>query len=166
MLLREIRFTANRGTVSEIRYLAGAHAVCTGPDADTADLQAAEASLHAAAALAERTGAVIMMTGKADLLTDGKAAYSVQNGHPLMSRITGCGCMLSAMTAAYLAALPQQPFDACLTALCAMGLAGEIAADRMTAQDGNASFRRFLTDAVYNLTEQQLEEGARYEHFR
>ena len=84
----------------------------------------------------------------------------------MMSRITGSGCMLSAMTAAYLAVRPEQPLSACLTVLCAMGLAGELAAKRMTEQDGNASFRRYLTDAVYNLTEVQLGEGARYEMFR
>ena len=83
-----------------------------------------------------------------------------------MSRMTGSGCMLSAMTAAYLAVRTEQPLDACLTVLCAIGLSGETAAARMTAPDGNASFRQYLTDAVFNMTEQQLEEGARYEIFR
>ena len=161
-LLREIRFTAIRGNASEIRYLAGVHAVCDGADGSAAR----EASLAAASALAQKTGAVILMTGRTDLLTDGKTAYAVHNGHPMMSRITGSGCMLSALTSAYLAVRPDAPADACLTVLCAMGLAGEAAAKRMTAQDGNATFRQYLTDAVFSMTEQQLREGARYEIFR
>ncbi len=168
-LLKTVRFSAIRGNASEIRYLAGAHAVCSGADVSASDVLS-EASLRdsceIAGTLAQKTGAVILMTGETDLLTDGHTAYTVQNGHPMMSRITGSGCMLSAMTAAYLAVRPEQPLSACLTVLCAMGLAGELAAKRMTEQDGNASFRRYLTDAVYNLTEVQLGEGARYEMFR
>lgn len=106
------------------------------------------------------------MTGETDLLTDGDTAYAVHNGHPMMSRITGSGCMLSALTAAYLAVRPAAPADACLTVLCTMGLAGEIAAKRMTGQDGNASFREYLTDAVFCMTEEQLREGTRYEIIR
>lgn len=168
-LLETVRFTAIRGNASEIRYLAGAHAVCSGADVSAADAltdATRQSACEIAQRLAQKTGAVIMMTGAADLLTDGRTAYTVRNGHPLMSRITGSGCMLSALTAAFLAVRPEQPLSACLTVLCAMGLAGEIAADRMTAQDGNASFRRYLTDTVFHLTEQQLEEGARYEIFR
>ena len=44
-----------------------------------------------------------------------------------------------------------------------MGLCGEIAWARMTPADGNASYRNYILDAVYNLTPQQLEEGANYE---
>ncbi len=168
-LLCEIRFAAIRGNASEIRYLAGVHAECDGADVSAADAlsdQTRAASLAAASALANKTGAVILMTGETDLLTNGDTAYAVHNGHPMMSRITGSGCMLSALTAAYLAVRPDTPADACLTVLCTMGLAGEIAAKRMTGQDGNASFREYLTDAVFCMTEQQLREGARYEIFR
>ena len=168
LLLKEIRISAIRGNASEIRYLAGAHAVCSGADVSEADVlsDATRAqSLEIAAELARKTGAVILMTGEQDLLTDGSSAYVIKNGHPMMSRITGSGCMLSAMTAAYLAVRPVQHTAAALTVLCAMGLAGELAAARLQPQDRNASFRRYLTDAVYNLTEQQLKEGASYEIF-
>lgn len=166
-LLQTVRFSAIRGNASEIRYLAGVHAVCSGADVSAEDAQETlPVSCQIVKQLAEKTGAVIMMTGAVDLLADENHAYTVKNGHSLMSRITGSGCMLSAMTAAFLAVRPEQPPEACLTVLCAMGLAGELAAARMTAQDGNAAFRQYLTDAVFNLTEQQLEEGARYEVFR
>ena len=48
-------------------------------------------------------------------------------------------------------------------AVCAMGLAGEIAHARLSAQDGNSTYRNYIIDAIYNMTPEQLEEGAKYE---
>ena len=44
-----------------------------------------------------------------------------------------------------------------------MGLAGEAAHSRLSRLDGNATYRNFIIDAIYNMTPEQLEEGARYE---
>ena len=94
---------------------------------------------------------------------DGKKAYCIRNGHPMMSSITGTGCQLSAMTAAYVTANPEHPLEAAAAAVCAMGLAGEIAHARLSAQDGNSTYRNYIIDAIYNMTPEQLEEGAKYE---
>lgn len=48
-------------------------------------------------------------------------------------------------------------------AVSAMGLCGEIAHTRLGPLDGNGSYRSYLLDAVYRLTPDQLEKGARYE---
>ena len=71
--------------------------------------------------------------------------------------------MLSALTAACVAASPQDPLMATVTAVTAMGVCGETAANRMTEQDGNGSFRVYLLDAVFRLTGDELEVKARYE---
>ena len=42
------------------------------------------------------------------------------------------------------------------------GLAGEIAHERLTALDGNASYRNYIIDAIYNMTPKQLQEGSQY----
>ena len=34
---------------------------------------------------------------------------------------------------------------------------------RMSEQDGNSTYRNYLIDAVYNLSPEDLEKGARYE---
>ena len=44
-----------------------------------------------------------------------------------------------------------------------MGLAGEVAHSRLTKRDGSATYRNYIIDAIYNMTPEQLEEGARYE---
>ena len=43
-----------------------------------------------------------------------------------------------------------------------MGLAGKIAHERLTPLDGNASYRNYIIDAIYNMTPKQLQEGSQY----
>ena len=71
--------------------------------------------------------------------------------------------MQGALTAAFITANPGQPLEAAAAAVCAMGLAGEIAHARLTPLDGNATYRNYIIDAIYNMTPAQLEEGAKYE---
>ena len=165
-LLEEVKFTVIRGNISEVKTLASGSGTTKGVDADVAD-KVSEKNLDSAVAFAkafaEKTGAVIAITGAIDIVADGKKAYCIRNGHPMMSSITGTGCQLSAMTAAYMTANPEHPLEAAAAAVCAMGLAGEIAHVRLSAQDGNSTYRNYIIDAIYNMTPEQLEEGAKYE---
>lgn len=165
-LLQEIRFAVIRGNISEIKALTQGSGTTKGVDADVAD-RVTEENLPQAAAFAKAfsktTGAVVAITGAIDIVADKHTAYCIRNGHPDMSRITGTGCQLSAMTAAYVTANPGRTLDAAVAAVCAMGLCGETARRRMTELDGNSSYRNYIIDAVYNLTPEALEEGARYE---
>lgn len=165
-LLQEVRFAVIRGNISEIKALVQGNGTTKGVDADVAD-RVTEENLSQAAAFAKafskKAGAVVAITGAIDIVADEHTAYCIRNGHPDMSRITGTGCQLSAMTAAYVTANPGRTLDAAAAAVCAMGLCGETARRRMTEQDGNSSYRNYIIDAVYNLTPEALEEGARYE---
>ena len=116
-----------------------------------------------AKAFARQTGAVIAITGAIDVVADAERAYCIRNGNAMMASVTGTGCQLSAMTAAFVTANPDSPLEAAAAAVCAMGLAGEIAHARLTPMDGNSSYRNYIIDAIYNLTPAQLEEGAKYE---
>lgn len=165
-LLKELRFAVIRGNISEVRTLASGSGTTKGVDADAAD-RVSEENLDSAVAFAkdfaEKTGAVVAITGAIDIVADSRRAYCIRNGHTMMSSITGTGCQLSAMTAAYVTANPEQPLEAAAAAVCAMGLAGEIAHARLSAQDGNSTYRNYIIDAIYNMTPEQLEEGAKYE---
>ena len=161
-LLEEVKFTVIRGNISEVKTLASGSGTTKGVDADVADKVSEEnldSAVAFAKAFAEKMGAVVAITGAIDIVADGKKAYCIRNGHPMMSSITGTGCQLSAMTAAYVTANPEHPLEA----VCAMGLAGEIAHARLSAQDGNSTYRNYIIDAIYNMTPEQLEEGAKYE---
>ena len=165
-LLDEVRFTVIRGNISEVKTLASGAGTTKGVDADVAD-RVTEENLDGAVAFAKafaaKTGAVVAITGAIDIVADGTKAYCIRNGHPMMSAITGTGCQLSALTAAFLTANPGQPLEAAAAAVCAMGLAGEIAHARLTPLDGSATYRNYIIDAIYNMTPAQLEEGAKYE---
>ena len=135
-------------------------------DADIADAvnsNTLEATVKFAKSFAEKTGAIIVMTGAIDIVADQIHAYCIKNGHPMMSKITGTGCQLSALIAAYVTASPEQPLEAAAAAVCAMGLCGEQAFGRLSLQDGNASYRNYIIDAICNLTEEELLSGAKYE---
>lgn len=165
-LLEEVPFTVIRGNISEIKTLASGSGTTRGVDADVAD-KITEENLDAAVAFAKQfaktTGSVIAITGPIDIVTDGNKAFCIRNGRPEMASITGTGCQLSALTAAFVAANPDHPLEAAAAAVCAMGLCGEIAWKRMSPLDGNASYRNYIIDAMYNLKPSDLENGARYE---
>ena len=165
-LLDEIGFTVIRGNISEIKTLAGTSAATQGVDANVADKVMEEnldGAIAFAKAFAKKTGAVIAITGAIDIVCDEKKAYVIRNGHPMMAAITGTGCQLSALTAAYITANHDDTLGAAAAAVCAMGLAGEIAHARLTELDGNSSYRNYIIDAIYNMTPEQLEKGANYE---
>ena len=165
-LLKEIRFTVIRGNISEIKTLALGSGTTKGVDADVAD-KVTEENLEVTVTFAKdfsrQTGAVIAITGAIDIVADGERAFCIRNGRPEMSAITGTGCQLSALTAAFVTANPDHPLEAAAAAVCAMGLCGEIAYQRMTELDGNSSYRNYIIDAMYRLTPVALEEGAKYE---
>ena len=165
-LMEKVKFTVIRGNISEIKTLALGSGTTKGVDADVADA-VTDANLDNAVAFvkdfAAKSGAIVAVTGAIDLVSDGKTCYVIRNGRPEMGKITGTGCQLSAMTAAYVTANPEHPLEAAAAAVCAMGLAGEIAHARLSAQDGNSTYRNYIIDAIYNMTPEQLEEGAKYE---
>ena len=165
-LLEQVKFTVVRGNISEIKTLAVGTGTTKGVDADVSDRVTEENLSEAvsfAKAFAEKFSCVVAITGAIDIVADANIAYCIRNGHPMMSSITGTGCQLSALTAAFLCANPNQPLQAAVAAVCAMGLAGEIAHSRLTEMDGNSTYRNYIIDAVYRLTPEALEKGARYE---
>ena len=165
-LLEEVQFTVIRGNISEIKTLACGSGTTKGVDADVADKVTEENLDDVIAfskAFAAKTGAVIAITGAIDIVASGETAYIIRNGHPMMSSITGTGCQLSAMTAAFVTANPNHPLEAAAAAVCAMGYAGEIAHSRLSPMDGNSTYRNYIIDAIYNMTPEMLAGGADYE---
>jgi hydroxyethylthiazole kinase len=103
------------------------------------------------------TRAVVALTGTVDRITDGARFVSIENGHPLMARVTAMGCAASALNAAFLA-IESDPFVATAAALLCFGVAGGIAGERAS---GPGSFPAALLDALYALDQHTLTEKAR-----
>lgn len=165
-LLEEIHFSVIRGNISEIKTLSNGFGTTKGVDADVADT-VTEDNLDDAVSFAknfaQKTGSVVVITGPIDIVTDGEKAYCIRNGHKMMSSITGTGCQLSSVTAAFITANPDNILEAAAAAVCAYGYAGEIAHERLSDLDGNSTYRNYIIDAMYNMTPAMLEEGAKYE---
>ena len=85
-----------RGNASEIMALAGYSSVTKGPESTSSSADA----LHAARELALHTGAAVLVTGRTDYSTDGRQVTATENGHAMMSRVTGVGCSMGALSAA------------------------------------------------------------------
>lgn len=165
-LLDSYGISVVRGNMSEVKALAGTASATRGVDAnphDAVTLDNLEENAAFAKALAQRTGAIMAITGAIDIVTDGQRAFAVGNGTPLMGKITGAGCMLTCLVAAFVAANGERPLEAVAAALCAMGAAGEMAQARMQPVDGNGGFRTYLLDAVTNINGDALEAIARIE---
>jgi hydroxyethylthiazole kinase len=146
-LMRE-QPAAIRGNASEILALAGRGGAGRGVDSTAAS----EAALAAAQDLARATGAIVAVTGETDFITDGNATWATPWGHPLMTRVVGTGCSLSALVAAFTAKAPNR-LDA-VAAACAMaGLCGRRAA---LACHGPGSFTPAFLDALHALNAKEL----------
>ena len=152
-LINELSISVIRGNASEVLSLADENSRTRGVDSTHSVDEAAEAALT----LAGELKSALAITGKVDLITDGKRVLRVSNGHELMGFVTGTGCAATAIIGAFLA-VESDPVLAAASALAYYGLAGEKGAEKA---EGPASFMTASLDALYNIDADQLEEGAR-----
>ncbi|HLR28910.1 MAG TPA: hydroxyethylthiazole kinase [Ruania sp.] len=145
-LLRE-RPAVVRGNASELLALAGESDGGRGADSVAAPHEAARAGER----VAERTGGAVAVSGAVDLVVSGQQRAELDLGTPLLTRVTGTGCLLAALTAAC-AAVTQDHFDAALAASTWMALAGEQAA-AVAPRPG--SFRAALLDALGEVADER-----------
>jgi len=165
-LMEQLRPNVIRGNISEIKTLAQGSGKTRGVDADASEAvheDSLDDGVRFAKGLAAACGCVIAMTGAIDLVADADRCYVIRNGRAEMGRITGTGCQLSALITAFVVANPERPLEAAAAAVCAMGLAGEIAWANMLPTDGNSSYRNRIIDAIYHMDGEQLSQGARYD---
>ena len=159
-LLDTLPVAVVRGNMSEAKALAESAAATQGVDVNPADAVVDAESIAGAVAFARsfaaKAGCTVAITGPIDIVADATRAFAVRNGTPLQGRITGSGCMLSAICGAYAAAEKSRaaadgPADMTLAALSAvahMGIAGQMAQARMKEGDGTGTFHTYLMDAL------------------
>lgn len=167
-LLEEIPFDVVRGNISEIKTISKKQGTTKGVDADCLDTVTKHnlsESVAFAKSFAKEHHCVAAITGAIDLVADSTTCYAIQNGHPMMGKVTGTGCQLSGLMTAFITANPDQILEAAVAAVCTMGLAGEIAYSHLKEYEGNGSYRNRIIDAVYHMTDEQLEKGSKIEKF-
>ena len=166
-LLDKIQFSVIRGNISEIKTVYQGIGTTKGVDADINDIvneENLDETIDFARELSQRTGAIIAITGAIDIIADANHATIIRNGCSNMSRITGTGCMLSAILGAYVAVNQDSMFDTVSCAVALMGYSGELAQQKVQQQDaGTGSLRVYLIDALSTMTAEKLNGGIKIE---
>lgn len=141
-----------RGNASEILATAGYEAKTRGAESTCGS----ESAIEAGKQLARKTGGAVLVTGETDFVTDGDKIAALGNGDIMMTRVTGVGCAMGALSAACVA-VAETPFAGGVASALIMGIAGNIAAERCR---GSGSFAVELLDAMYNLSESDIHSRA------
>ena len=97
--LMELHPAVVRGNASEVMSLAGAEFGGRGVDS----LAESDEALGSATIVAQTCGCVVAVSGEVDFVTDGTDVVEVPGGSWMLTRITGSGCALGALVAAFVA---------------------------------------------------------------
>ncbi len=156
-ILGECRVDLIRGNASEVLALWDSDVSTRGVESS---LSLSDAAADAAIAMARENRWVLSISGEVDFVTDGSETYRIRNGHRLMTRVTGMGCGLSAVTGAFCAANPGHPARSAAAALGFYGLCGEKAAD--ISEKPGSFFTAFL-DMLYSTGSEDIVASVRVE---
>ncbi len=150
-IIDECRPTIIRGNGSEIMSLVDAEVLSKGVDSSVSS----DLALEAAKALAKNSGAVVVISGQTDYITDGERVETITNGSTMMTSVTAMGCTATALIGAF-AAVCDTPFEAALYAMALMGVAGEHAAQHSAAP---ATLQLNFLDTLYSITGEDLAQS-------
>ncbi|WP_436376633.1 hydroxyethylthiazole kinase [Cytobacillus sp. BC1816] len=156
-ILEELDIAIIRGNAAEIANAAGQNWSIKGVDA----VEAAGNTSELAESAAKELGAVTVITGKQDIVSDGRSIYAINNGHPLLTKVTGAGCLLTSIIGAF-SAVEKDPVKAAVTSLVVYGSAAEIAAEK-TGGKGPGTFQIEFLNSLYNLSAADVESYGSFE---
>ncbi len=149
-LLTAVSPTVIRANGSEIRATVFSEQQTKGVDST---LQTDEAE-EAARMLVKLHKGVVCISGAEDAVISQDHRILLRNGHPMMGKVTGTGCMATALIAAALG-VHQDAFEATAAGMALIGVAGQLAANRV---NGPASLQIQLIDKLHNMTEKEFKE--------
>lgn len=164
-ILKKIKPDVIKGNLSEIRSIWEKKHHSKGVDVSEEDkkhlsLSSAEFMTRE---LAKELDAVVITTGEVDIISDGRSIVRVFNGHSMMEKITGSGCQLSSVVAAFISANPDCIFEASVSAVITMGISGELAYENLHENQSCGSYGIKLIDAMSEIDEAIFKERGRYE---
>lgn len=133
---QEVKLTVLRGNVAEVAHVVGEKWSIKGVDAGSGEGNVIQLAQKAALKL----GCIVVVTGQDDVITDGQTTYIASNGHRMMTQVTGSGCLLGSVIAAFLSVAEQRDLESVIEAVTFYGIAAEIAAEHTLTQ-GPGSFQ-------------------------
>lgn len=146
-LLEQVKVTVIRGNVSEVASLIGVEAKTSGVDAGEVD----EDKTTIAKKTAKKYNTVVVISGEIDVITDGERVVYVENGHQMLTRVSGTGCMTASIIGCFVGA-SRGVLEGALAGISYMGLAGERAVKRLKEGEGVGTFKINLFDELSTLT--------------
>lgn len=162
-LIKEIKFSVIRGNLAEIKVLSGMESLSKG--VDSAETESGEVK-DVAKALAKVLNTVVAITGAVDYISDGSKIISLKNGNEMLTKVTGTGCMSTSLIGSF-CGVTKDYLTAAAAGIMVMGIAGEIAFERLNKSEGSGSYRIKLMDAIHNFSCEDIDErGKAYEEQR
>ncbi len=159
-ILSELKISVLRGNMSEVKYILGLGSSTRGVDVSDEDAKnSGMQGLGISSRLAKHLHCIVAITGKVDLISDGSRVICIENGHAMMSDVTGTGCMCTSLIAACCGSTPDC-FTATVAAVSTMGITGELAFES-AGEKGTGSFRTALIDAASQMNAEVFLRRAR-----
>lgn len=150
-IIKNVHLSVIRGNMSEMKFLAGLKVAIKGVDS-VADEQ--EGTVIAQT-LANKLNCVIAITGKQDIVADGRKTCCIHNGHEMLSKVTGTGCMTTSLIGSY-CGVSKDYFVSTVAGIVSMGIVGELAQESLTKVEGIGTFKVRLFDHIDQLTPEIL----------
>ncbi len=158
-LLTQVHPTIIKGNASEIMSLSGMNTQSKGVDSSADSLEAIDAALK----VARDHRCVCAVTGRIDIITDGRYTVKIYNESDLLSYITGTGCMITSLAASFLGG-GASPLVSAVGGILAMSIAGEEAAIRENEENnGIASYREDVMNNIYKFNQYSIRDLANIE---
>lgn len=149
-ITKEIKISVLRGNAAEIANVMGESWAIKGVDAG----EGAGDTVALAKTAAEKLGITVAITGKEDVVADGQTVYIIQNGHPILTKVTGTGCLLTSVIGAF-AAVEKDMAMAAASALVSYGVVAEMAVHQSGEKPG--SFQIELLNALAQVSAKDVE---------
>ncbi|MFK2824795.1 hydroxyethylthiazole kinase [Bacillus sp. B190/17] len=156
-IMREVKVAVLRGNAAEVAHVTGKEWGIKGVDAEESDGDPVIIAKEAA----EKWKTAVVITGESDVIADKDSVFLVHNGHPLLTKVTGAGCLLSSVIGAF-AAVEEEVSLAALAAVTVYGTAAELAV-KIRGEEGPGSFQIEFLNQLAKVGEEQIETGAKFE---
>lgn len=151
-ILREVQVSLVRGNAAEIANVVGEAWAIKGVDVG----EGAGDVVALAQKAAKTLRSIVVITGKDDVITDGETTFLVHNGHPMLTKVTGTGCLLTSVIGAF-AAVTEDKLRGAVAALAYYGVTAQIAWSNQ-GESGPGSFQiEFLNQLAKVSSENVIE---------
>lgn len=153
-LLRAGKITTIKANAGEIASILGVQAHTKGVDSHQ---KISEEFFSKARDFAAENEIVLAISGEKDYIINQDEILCIENGQALCKAITGAGCVLASVVAAFHTI--SEPFNAAKEAFLYFNIASELASLKASSP---ASFQVALIDELYNLSEADIAKHSKF----